>query len=80
MKYENFDIDTIQEEIRGPEDLIEFIRMLKETVVPTDPDFTTKRLRDVLEALAAWIEDTNPPDQPNWGYVARLMVAAVYYN
>ena len=77
---EHFDIDTIQDKIRSPEILIEFIRMLEEDIVAKRPELSRRALPDVLDGVAGWIEDTNPPDQPDWGYVARLLVAAVHYD
>ena len=80
MKYEDFDPRTVQAKVHSPEQLIAFIRMLKNDIVRENPEISRKRLADVLEGVAAWIEDTNPPDNPDWGYVARLMVATIYYD
>lgn len=80
MYSKDFKVDTIQEDVRSVEQFLDFMVMLNNEIVRQDPEFRDRFLSDAFEGLENWIRDTNPPDQPDWGYVARLMVAAVYYN
>ena len=80
MEYKDFNVNTVQEKVRSAEDFTKFMRMLNSEIVKKDPEFRDRFLPDALEAIANWIRDTDPPEQADLGYVARLMVAAVYYN
>ena len=77
---DDFDPDKAEKSVQSAADLPAFLRLLNENIVMPDPEFHDRLLPDILEGTAAWIEDFDQPDQPDWQYVARLLVGAIYYN
>lgn len=77
---DGFDLEAAKRQVKSAADLPAFLRLLNKEIVMPDPEFRDRLLPDVLEGTAAWIEDFEQPDQPDWQYVAQLLVGAIYYN
>jgi hypothetical protein len=77
---DDFDLDEAEKKVQSAADLPAFLRLLNKEIVMPDPEFRDRFLPDVLEGAAALVEDSEQPDQPDWQYVARLLVGSIYYN
>ena len=83
MKFDSIRHEVIRERVKTPADLVDFIHHLNREVVPDDEEVRNRQMSDTLVAVANWIEESEPeelPDQPDWGFVALLFMAAIYAN
>jgi hypothetical protein len=77
------------ESIRSREDFVVFVRALRRDLHDSPASWENADLGRYLEALGAWVEDMDGyyskegeavPDQPQWKYVASMLLAAKVYE
>ena len=75
--------------IRSREDLVIFIRALKDDLRDHSQSWENADLGRFLEALSAWIEDMDGyylgkrqpvPEQPDWKFLGEMLLAARIYE
>jgi len=77
---DDFDLEAAKKQVQSAADLPAFLRLLNKEIIKSDPEYRDRILSDAFEGAAMWIEDFEQPDQPDWNFVARLLVGAIYYN
>lgn len=75
--------------VNSREDLIAFVRALRDDFKDNPQEWENDTLAFYLDAMAAWIEDMDgvyknigeqPPTEPSWQVVAKILLAAKAYE
>ncbi|MDB5051397.1 MAG: hypothetical protein JWO30_4468 [Fibrobacteres bacterium] len=77
------------DQVKTKKDLVDFIRNLIEDLQKNKSTWENPTLETYLEAMAAWIEDSDGyylnqnrpvPIEPTWNNVADMLIAAKMYE
>lgn len=80
-------MDTVA--VTNRKSLVEFVRQLSKDFLKNPEEWNNITVSDYLEALAAFIDDSDGyyqnkglpiPELPNWQTLAEFLVAAKYYE
>lgn len=80
---------TPDDEVRSREELVSFVRELRQDYLRRGHEWENQSLDGFLEALAAWIRDSpgwyqnvgkDLPEGGDWTFLARALQAATVYE
>jgi hypothetical protein len=83
------DLHNQENNISSIDDLSGFIKLLAEDFRQNAATWENIQIDDYLESVAAWLKDSKGlekntgivvPKQPNWKFVATLLLAGKYYE
>jgi hypothetical protein len=82
-------LDERHESVRSRDDLVEFVKALREDLRDNPECWENADLERFLEALGAWVKDMDGyyrsqgkpvPQQPDWKVVADMLMGASIYE